>query len=96
MNQLTLEQHVKNIINDAQLQKKKYKILGLLNILLIGKNFKVKDIKWEPANKYVGQVFKIDHISSSCNDTVYFVHVQNNSLPVFDLLQDIEILDKKV
>lgn len=92
MNELTLEQQVKDIINDRKLRNKEYKLCALL----IGKKIRIKELHWEPANKYVGQVFEIDHISSSCNDTVYFVHVQNNNLPVFNLLQDIEILDNKV
>lgn len=93
MNELTLEQQVKNIINDLKLKNKKYKLPGFLNTLLIGKKFRVKDLNWEPGNKYSGQVFQVGNISPSCNDTIYFVYAQNHNLPAFDLLKDIEIIE---
>lgn len=93
MNELTLEQQVKDIINDPKLKKQKYKIPGFLNTLLIGKKFRVKDLNWEPGNKYSGQVFQVGNISPTCNDTIYFVYAQNHNLPAFDLLKDIEIIE---
>lgn len=87
MNELTLEQQVKNIINDPKLRNKEFKICELL----IGKKVRIKELHWYPGNKYSGRILKIERVDSSCNGNVYFVYGLNS--PAFDLLKDIEIIE---
>lgn len=87
MKELTLEQQVKNIINNPKLRNKEYKLCELL----IGKKVRIKELHWEPANKYSGRILKIERVDSSCNGNVYFVYGLNS--PAFDLLKDIEIIE---